>query len=487
MDEQQRHRAQNLLIAQRSVMQTVVAVGGGLLLMKLTNMISGGGRDEYLPWVRAAGLLGAMFQLTSHYLFRRLGGCRRMCLVATSLQVLGWVAIASVPVFLAPALGKDAVWALMAFLLMTRACASVSEVGHMTWASEVVEPHHWGRYFSRMFRYMRLASGTVYAMALGLVVLSTRDGPGVMPALKVVFCGAAVLSFSNVVLVWRTPDSPVKARDDSVTTPRALGDPLRDKSFLPFVIFSAAWQFAIGYAAPLFIAFQFNFLDLDLRRIIAINAVGVVAGLYTIRFWGRLIDKFGARPMLVIGTATGVIFPVLWTLVQPQTDWLLAAIAALRAFTPAMELAMTNLSLKLSPESERPAYISVFRTVNSFSSAVSAVLGGLSVYVLRKHVLRGQWLRFLQWRFGPVHWVFLISAVLRLLTVPLAMMIKEPRARSVRTVGRVVSQIDGLTPMRGIGPFTRFWLAPLVTVRNWLSGGRRPRGQRPPGMNGFGV
>jgi MFS family permease len=126
-------------------------------------------------------------------------------------------------------------------------------------------------------------------------------------------------------------------------------------------------RFALG---PL----NLSFLEVTLAGQVtaALVTVLVIAKL------GRLIDRYGSKPVMFITCIMTAIVPSVMLFAQPGeviTFFLLHFIGA--AFWNATNLACVNMQMSYSPDDQRPAYIAIFTCVTSlFGAFLGVFLGG---------------------------------------------------------------------------------------------------------------
>jgi MFS family permease len=97
------------------------------------------------------------------------------------------------------------------------------------------------------------------------------------------------------------------ARYLSAVVRQLLLDPLRDRALRRYVLYGATAMFAMAVGGPFYIRNMRENLGFSH---LAINAMFMVLGplmaIIAVKQWGKLIDRFGRRPMLMIATALAV-------------------------------------------------------------------------------------------------------------------------------------------------------------------------------------
>jgi len=214
-----------------------------------------------------------------------------------------------------------------------------------------------------------------------------------------------------------------------------------------FLWYLLAWNSAVALSASFF---SFHMLS-NLRTgfaIAALHGVAVAAvRIISAPLWGRAVDRFGARPVLVLCSFGIAAVPAMWLLPTPAFLWPLALEAALSgALWGGHGIAAMDLTFQLSPRAERPFYLAVFATAGGLGFAVASMLAGLLASHLpgRFDLLGETW--------ANLHVLFMLSALARLVASLLTLRIQEPGARDVRAfVIIVVRGAAALLPRRAAG------------------------------------
>jgi MFS family permease len=149
--------------------------------------------------------------------------------------------------------------------------------------------------------------------------------------------------------------------------------------------------------------------------------------------WGRLVDAFGARPVLVVCSFGIAVVPVIWLFVTADRLWPIAIEAAIAGtLWGGHGIAAFDLSIGLSPRKGRPFHLAAFATAGGLGFAATSALAGLLAYTLPGPIqlLGSAWLN--------VHVLFLLSALGRASAAWLALGIEEPAARGVPELVRAL-------------------------------------------------
>ena len=180
-------------------------------------------------------------------------------------------------------------------------------------------------------------------------------------------------------------------------------------------------------------------IGLSFAWIIALGLLAKFGSIVSLKFWGVFSDKYSNKTIIHICAPAFITCILSWTFAamtpnKTMSILLLIIIHIVSGVSAAgIDLAISNLGIKLAPKNEAIAYISARNIVVAAFSAVAPMAGGLMADFFATHHLSWnvQWeapegvstLRLLElqnWSF-----FFVISAFLALLSIRLVKKIKE--------------------------------------------------------------
>ena len=397
----------------------------------------------------AIGLLGALplaakiLQLPGAWLTQAFGP-KTVAIVAIGASRLVWL-----PMIALPFVGLSPRTSLRVFGAVVAAAAVFGVIGNNAWTAwmgDLVPGALRGRFFSRRVVYITVA-GTVASLgaAIALDALSPRGFKG--PTLGGLAAIACIAGAFSVYLLHRQHD-PLLPRARERQDWRVLASVTQAPHARAFLWYLLGWNSAVALSASFF---SFHMLS-NLRTgfaIAALHGVAVAAvRIVSAPLWGRAVDRFGARPVLVLCSFGIAGVPALWLLPTPAFLWPLALEATLSgALWGGHGIAAMDLTVRLSPRAERPFYLAVFAAAGGLGFAIFSTLAGLLASHLpaRFDVLGETWTN--------LHVLFLLSALARVVAAIPALRIQEPGARAVPDFVRTVfsSATAALHPRRLAG------------------------------------
>jgi len=220
--------------------------------------------------------------------------------------------------------------------------------------------------------------------------------------------------------------------------------PFGDRSARGLLVYVLAWNLAVGFAGGFFALYMLQNLRMGFT-LVALHGIALAAArVLTAPLWGHVIDRLGARPVLV-ACAFGIsAIPVVWLFPTPTFLWPLAIDAVLAGVLwGGHNLAMFVAPMTVTPERGRPFYVAAIAVTGGLAFTIATACGGVLAEALpRELTVLGH----------PVHnlqLLFIASAVMRFVAAFGALRIHEPAAAGV---GAVLPHVFALTRRRAAPP-----------------------------------
>lgn len=340
-------------------------------------------------------------------------------------------------------------------LFLILACISVGSVAiqlvspiYNDWLAEMVPANSRGWFFSRR-NAMQAGVGSVAALAGGLITDGfnraglEREGFAVIFGLGVVFAVISQIYFNKMTDIVR--QNPIQSNLKQGV--RAMGAPFRDREFRRTLIFLTAFVIASGFAGNLFGAYAFETLKMSMTALQITAICHAVGNIASIRVWGFFGDKYGNKPVLAILTVGIAITPMPWIFCRPGDDVFNAVILGIGHVLAGIcwggiSVCQFNLLLATAKDDDRANYIGAGMALQALMGAVAPILGALVMSILRPQL--GGTLAY--------HWIFIITMVMRGLTILFLQGVRESGSMSIRGTLHELSRISpsGIMAMRAM-------------------------------------
>ena len=362
----------------------------------------------------ARNLFVSLVQLGSARAVSVLGSRKAVVLTTVGLQAALWVPIA----FVAPLFGARAVAALIVLYTLGTAGAGLGGPAWGSLVSEYVPDDARGRFFGRRARVCGL--WTSIASLVAGEILARTASRGVVGFTILCLVAAAARCISLAFLAQYHEDPWRESPHLRFSFWRFIRQ-VRHSNFARFSVCLAVVNFAATVAAPYFVVYQLEELDLGYLAYTMIALAGSMTGFLTSAWWGHIGDRFGNQAVLRWTIPSVAVLPLLWVWVPHAAA--LAVFNALGAFLWAgLNLSTTNFVYDAVSPGKRHTCLAYFNVLNGLGVALGPLVGGWAMHALE-----------------PTHGsrlmtVFYCSAALRL-AAALAFRRLVREVRTVRQVG----------------------------------------------------
>jgi MFS family permease len=212
-----------------------------------------------------------------------------------------------------------------------------------------------------------------------------------------------------------------------------IRQPLKDKNFRSLLFFNSFWSFSLNLATPFFSVYLMKSIHLSLSYVIGLNILSQVSGILFIKFWGTYADRFSNKTIIRLSAPIYVL---------SLFAWIFTSAPALKSFTvpflaiiymisgiaiAGINLAISNISLKLAPKDQAIVYIAARNTIIALFPAIAPLLGGVLADFLTSQQFH--FLFFQQW-----HLFFFTGAVFATLSLRFLLRVKEEGEVAKRAV-----------------------------------------------------
>lgn len=405
----------------------------------------------------AVPFVGSLLQIPASYFIERYGHRKFIFVTAGLLNRLLWLAIALIP-WVVP---KAWWWTSLVGLIALSAFAShAANPGVMACFADIVPRPVRGRYFSRRAQVGQ-ATGLLVTVLVGCALdrAALLDSVALQRTLSIILGSASLLGAADFLILAFLNDRELTPPNRSLRLSTMLAEPLRNRSFRHFLGYNATLMFGLGYVGQYIWLYVFDVVGLtNTQASLLLVAIPLLIAMVSLPVWGRAIDRYGRRPVLIIAGVLIAGGAAAWVAVT-GAGWLLGySIAALAMFAfPGVDLA--SFSMLLGHTSSKrstsggSAYVAVNSLVIAIAGTASGLFGGLVAQVLR------------DWHGSLFGWpltyhgvLFLLSGMLRLAALGWLVGIED---RGACSVGQALAHIrlGAVTrirnavaaPVRGIG------------------------------------
>jgi MFS family permease len=313
---------------------------------------------------------------------------------------------------------------------VTNIMEALGRASFFCWVAVLVPSRLRGRYFGLRNSVVNLTN-LIAVPLLGLAVSSwpggSLSGYGAVLVVGIVL-GIISLGFHFLMTDVNPKLLHVAGSDTDHGSPwGTVFSFLKEGNFLQFLLYSGLWSFAVNVSAPFFNLYLLGDLNLDVSVVTLYGSLGAGANLLMLMFWGRLADRIGNRPlMLLVGILVGLT-PLLWLEAGTAPIFLWVWFPLLHilggATWAAIDLCSGNLMMSVTPLRNQSIYFAIAAAVPGITGAMGITVGGFVASVTG---------------LGGLPTVFALSAVLRLFALLPLVFVHEQRSVRLGQLMRVL-------------------------------------------------
>ncbi len=362
---------------------------------------------------------------------------RDIFLTALWLNIVVWTAFAGVLGLMPNSVRTHATIAAGGFIFFAGLTTAIMSVAWTTYTQSWVPDRIRAVYFSQRNRWCQF-SNLAFLLLAGFAL--ARPSLEMFGAVIAVSC---VLRIISAVYAQLTP-----AEGDPVPTIGASWSEqwarLRGQTmFWRMVFFGMAWGAVLNGFGAFQPVFMLSSLTESAQQASLPLALALLFGALALPAWGRLIERFGARPVLLVAVPLWALASLPWIFITRETQWLLYLVWALTgAINAGIVLAQLNLLMKLMPAGAKGFAVGCNIAAAALGTALAPIAGGQ----LLSWALGGGW------AVDTVYHVFFACMpVCAGLSLLLLRRVREPRSAPVEHVVGALRNVRMLAGTLGLG------------------------------------
>ncbi|WP_341529463.1 MFS transporter [Nostoc sp. UHCC 0302] len=335
--------------------------------------------------------------------------------------------------------GQQVVQLTLALLLGANVIEAFGRAPWLGWSAVLVPQRLRGLYFG--FRNSILGlTNLISVPLLGLAVSAwpngTLQGYGV-----VLVVGIVLGLISQICQFWMTDVNPqlLKVANSGTSQPQPQGidfSLFKDANFLKFVLYLSIWCFAVNVSAPFFNLYMLDNLDIDISVVTIYNGLGTGANMVMLLLWGKLSDRIGNRPLLLLVGVLVAVTPLLWLGVGSDQIsfwiWLPLLHVVTGGTWAAIDLCTNNLMMRIAPLRYQSTYFAIAGAIAGITGAIGISLASFLTTLPDAMGLLG---------------LFVLSGLLRMVALVPLVFVQEQRSMPLGQLMRILFPIKQSTDL----------------------------------------
>lgn len=343
---------------------------------------------------------------------------------------------------------QQMIGATLAVMLATHVLGALGSASWLSWLATIVPRQLRGRYFgfrNSTFSLTSLIALPLLGIAVSHWVGGSLQGFGLLMIVGVV-AGLISLGFQscmtdvnpqayfsetstqaeNTVEFAPYLNQETESGSNVLISPPELSENahssiLNNFHFLLFLLYFGLWSFGVNLSNPFFNLYLLDNLALNVSWVTLYNGLAAGANLLMLLVWGKLADRIGNRPILLLVGGLVAVTPLLWlgTDATSISIWLWFPLLHLLGggTGAAIDLCINNMQLTIAPLRHHTKYFAITAAIGGVTGAMGALAGG--------------WLAQLA-DVGGMTGLFALSCILRLVALLPLVWMQEPQRRSLR-------------------------------------------------------
>ena len=297
-----------------------------------------------------------------------------------------------------------AVSVLLGLMAVRSILSSFTDCAWNSWIKDLVPQEILGRFFAR-----RQMFANITGMFLGLGVAFFADywqrnassGDEVLGYTFAILASAVVLGLSSPIIMTRIPEPLIQSPAEPQTSlASTLVTPIRDRNYRQLLKFLLLQGFYLGLVMPFFAVYMLERLGMSVSLVMGLSMLSLAANIMFLRVWGRYADRFGHKTVLAAAASLYILTILGWTFTTMPEKYfltipLLVILHVMSGFGSAgMGLTTGTITMRLAPQGQATAYLSIAGLATSIGTAAGALLGGIfaQVFVTRELSINILWI-----------------------------------------------------------------------------------------------
>jgi len=449
---------------QRSLALVTVA---GCLAMVYIPMVGGAMATDYFRRCgfteRHFGILSAIPMITFALQFvgalvsNRLHARKPLFMILVIVGRMMWLPIVLLPLLFPDLSLARSALCILSLLAISAAVSNLSIPIWYTWMADLIPPRILNRYWGGRYTWMWVVQVTISVMLAFYSFFYERLGLSLPQAFRIAVVFGVIAGVMDILLFIWVPE-PENAQVRGRCVRDIILEPLSDRGCRSFLVWNCAYMAAVMVGAAFMQLYMLKILAMPLWKVVAIWSSAGIGFAVASRFWGRIADAHGHRPIMTLCSTLKPLSPLMFMLVTPS-----AALYVLFPFVffdsllnAGNAVAKNGFMLKLAPRENRSMFVAVMFSLPSIAGGLAAMCGGEILTALenvRVSFAGREWNNY-QMLFG-------LSFVCRCACMPLAAKIKERGSTRSRQVFVAITS----------GWPLRLLTYPIGLYRRWGPGG----------------
>ena len=381
------NRGLNYVIADGLSAEAMVVFTSGTFLTAMA--IHMGATNFQLGLFAALPTFTTIFQIASIWLVQKWNNRKIITSVFNLLARFPLIAIGLMPLLFS---GTTTIQVLLVLLFFQHIFGDIAGASWNSWMKDLIPGERLGSFFGKRSRMAQTLNVTLsLATAMAIDYVKANYPAHEITAYTTLFLAGGSLGMLSVFLLLRTPEPKPAPMDGKVFA--LLGQPLKDKNFRNLLAFNSLWAFALNLATPFFSVFMLKSIGLPLSYVIGLAIIGQLSSIAFMKLWGNYSDRFSNKTIINICAPLYVVSILAFAFTASPSSKITAVTMLIIIHvmsglsTAGINLALSNIGIKLAPKKEAIVYLTAKNMSVAFCSTIAPIVGGLLADFFANHHL----------------------------------------------------------------------------------------------------
>ncbi|MBD1430534.1 MFS transporter [Sphingobacterium litopenaei] len=387
LTEQETSKSLRMILYDGLTSEALVCLSSGAVLVAIA--LSLGASNFEIGLLSAFPTLCNVAQIITILVLRKFPYRKLFTLLAVFLSRLPLIAVGLVMWF-----GESRTVSLLLLAIFVHYFfGSMGGAGWNSWVKDIVPEKGLGTYFGKRSRYMQIVNICLSLLVAFLIDYVQDNFPDKLQLLYAIYLAlAGFIGVMGTLILSQAFETKVMMSQENIF--HLLSQPLKNLNFRRLLWFNGFWSFSINLATPFFTVFMLQILGLSMVFVIILSVITQLFSVLTIRYWGNLSDRYSNKSIIFLSAPIYIACLLGWIFVGIYSKnflnmGLLVLLHIVTGIsTSGINLALTNIGLKLAPKQDAVIYISVKNIITSIFSALAPIIGGMMADIFLNRDLR---------------------------------------------------------------------------------------------------
>ena len=209
-----------------------------------------------------------------------------------------------------------------------------------------------------------------------------------------------------------------------------ISDTLKHKPFVKLLIFMVVWNIVNGISVPFWMPYILDHLQMGYDTVGVLNIFGGIARVLSLLFWGKIVDRFGAKPVLFAAIYIGSFHPLYYVVSTPSfTPLIYLDFISSGVIWSGVEIAALKMLLGNVPDKGKEMYYAIYATITGLAGSFPQFIGGAFADHFKTVSLLGIQLNSIQF-------IFVLVTIGRFISLAIVKQLDEPAAKPLNQMLR---------------------------------------------------